>query len=281
MDAKEAVKKYGVWIVAGALVLYLVYRQTRGPARQSLIGPAPPGAAGISSEQYRLESERLRAAGALDLERLRLTAAEEAARRKAELDRFNLEQQIAAQRRAIDAQQRGQTLGLIGQLANSIANLFKGQQQQQRPGTPPISGGSSGGSTPQRGQLPPAPYYPIPEPVIDVFGSYTPSYPQTPEYIPLRIDDWGEAPQFQMSGLDLDTGATFYDMWAGSDFNYGYGTGGADYSAYPELNYNNYSDPYDVGAGGDFYYGYGGGGGGDYYVESSGNYDDYGYGSDE
>jgi hypothetical protein len=270
MDAKDVAKKYGVWILGGALVLYLVYRNMRGGSRP-LIGSAPPGAAGMSGEQYRLESERLKQAGALDLERLRLNAAEEAARRRADLDRYNLEQQAAARNRALSAQERGQTLGLIGQIAKGISDLFRGQQSQSR-------GGSSGGSTPGtppifggRTQPQTAPYYQIPVPSIGVFNdpSYVPAYPEpSPEYMQLRIDDWGEAPQFQTSGLDLDSGATFTDQSyygsGGDDFYYGYGQGfssGDIYSSEPELG-PDYGFGYDPEGYSEEFYGFDWGGGG-------------------
>lgn len=229
---QEFVKKYGVWVAGGALVLYLAYRNLRGPARQSLIGSAP-GAAGVSAEQSRLELERLRAAGSLDLERLRIQAAEEAARRKAELDRYNLEQQVAARNRALDAAQRGQTFGLIGQILQSLSKLLGGSQSSSKGGSSGGSGGTGGGGgfpgTPPiagrtQPQLPPS--YSIPIPSIDTLGTYDAQYPTPPEYIPLRIDDWGEAPMFQASGLDLDTGATFFDQFGGDwDYSSGFFTG--------------------------------------------------------
>ena len=39
----ETIKKYGLWVGVGALVLFLVYRQMRGAApAQRLLPPAPP-----------------------------------------------------------------------------------------------------------------------------------------------------------------------------------------------------------------------------------------------
>jgi hypothetical protein len=277
MDWKEVIKKYGVWIVGFALVGYLVYRQTRGgAAAPRLLPPAPPGAPGFSADQYRLESERLRAAGALELERDKLNASIEAAKRRADIDRFNAEAQEAARRRALDAQGRAQTFGLIGQILNSLKGLLGGGGPQKAPspsvGTPPTFPNSR--TQPQTG-----PYYSVPAPNINVLydPNYQPAYPEpAPEYMQLRVDDWGEAPAFQTSGLDLDSGASFYDQSVygfGGDFNYGYGydagfsesPGVADYYGgeffYPE-------------AGSDFIYGYGGGTGG-FDVYSDSGYDEY------
>jgi hypothetical protein len=265
MNAQELLKKYGIWIAGFAIVGYLAYRNLRGGSTRSLIAPPPPGAAGFSADQYRLESERLRQSGTLDLERLRLDAALEAARRRAEIDRFNIESQDAARRRAQDAQERGQTLGLIGQAINAVAALLRGQQSQNRSGssggvgTPPTFPSGGGRTQPQS-----APFYMVPEPKINVLydPSYQPSFPSAPEYIPLRIDDWGEPPAFQSSGLDFDGGATFYNQSVfgadGGDFYYGYGYD-EQYSELPTLGAYS-SGFYYPEAGEDFYYGFGEGG---------------------
>lgn len=285
---QETLKKYGVWIAVGAVALYLVYRNLRGGAGAPRLLPSSAG--GVSSEQFRLESERLRQAGALDLERERLNASVEAARRKADLDRFNLEQQNAARNRLLDAQRQAQQLGLIGQLINSLANLFKGQQSK------PSGGGGVGGGTPPtfpgqpRTQLPAPPYYSIPAPSINVLydPSYQPDYPAPPEYLPLRVDDWGEPPAFQTSGLDLDSGASFNDQVYGADFGgdffYGYGAdyGGDLYSGEPDYARHGY---YYLAAGDDFVYGYGQGASdeveasGDFYYPDAGDDFVYGYGA--
>jgi hypothetical protein len=285
MDWKEVIKKYGVWIVGFALVGYLVYRQTRGgSSAPRLLPPAPPGAPGFSADQYRLESERLRAAGALDLERDKLNASIEAARRRADIDRFNAEAQEAARRRALDAQGRQQTIGLIGQILGALSGLLGGKQTPQKAptpsvGTPPTFPG--GGRT----QPSSAPYYAIPAPNINVLydPNYMPAFPEpAPEYMQLRVDDWGEAPSFEMAGLGLDSGATFYNDYYGADyggdFNYGYGYDQGGFSDLPyvsEQTYDYYGSGY---SGDDFYYGYGagdyGGGGYQYDVYSDSGSDD-------
>jgi|SRR5262245_14458302 len=287
MDWKAFLKKYALWIGVAALAFYAVLKLRGGTAspRQALAPGAPSGA----SVDPRLELERLRAAGQIDLDRARLDAQLEALRRKDALDRFNIEQQILARNRALDAQKRQQTLGLIGQAIQGLASLFGRNQQQttRQQGSMGSVGGSPGGGTaptfPGRPQLPP--YYPIPVPNInDLNPAYEPSYPQ-PEYLPLRVDDWGEAPYFNGGDMGLDTGATFYDQWGGNDFNYGYGFDYGDlYSGQPEL-----TSTYDPYAGGgnigldDFYYGYGGGDYGYSAGGSDGGYsniglDDFNYG---
>ena len=254
---QELLKKYGVWIAAGALVLYLVYKNVKPSTGRSIL----PAAAGSGSD-YALESERLRQAGVTDVQKLQIDSALEQARLKAANDRFNLEQQAIARNRALDTASRNQTLGLIGQIANSIAGLFK-PTAQQKPGTPPTfpSGGSGAGGTTSRTQLPAPPYYPVPAPNIP--GLYNPPYePQYPQIsdLPLSVTDWGEAPQFSSAGTTVDTGASFYDQYSNigvPDFNYGYGDYNLTaYSAFPELSSSNYYQN-DVGAGGDFSYGYG------------------------
>jgi hypothetical protein len=252
MNAQEVVKKYGVWIAAGALVLYLVYRNTKGGGPRQSLTPAP-GAAGISGDQYRLETERLRQAGALDVERLKINAQLEAERLRQAQQQFNLNAQLEAQRRAREAQERARALGLIGQIANAISNLFKGQaSQQSKSGSSGSSSGSQGGwgtpsTFPGRPQLPPA--YAIPEPNISVFNPpYTPEYPQISEY-PLPVTDWGEAPQFSSVGMDIDTGASFFDQWGG-DWAYEVGYGEASYDIYssdPELEFTDYGEGAGVG----------------------------------
>jgi hypothetical protein len=240
---QEFLKKYGVWIAGAALVLYLLYRNKSGAVAPRLLPQTGGGA------DYGLETERLRQAGALDLQRLQLNSQLEAARLKAANDRFNLEQQALAQQRALEAAQRGQTLGLIGQIAQALANLFRGQQSASKSGSSGSSGGAGGGGGPfgtppiagSRTQLPLPPTYPIPAPNIPGLYNppYTPEYPQINDY-PVSITDWGEAPQFQTSGLDLDTGASFFDMWGyGWDYSTGFFSsndfGGFDlFSDFPE-----------------------------------------------
>lgn len=281
MDGKEFLQKYGLWIGVAAVVLYALYKGAGSGVRTALTAPTPNGGADFAAQ-----TERLRQVGALDIRRLELESNLEAQRLKAANDRFNLEQQALARNRALDAAQRGQTLGLIGQLANAVANLFKGQQSQSKGSG--SSGGSSGGGFPGtppifgRTQPRPAPPY---APAVQLPNIFFPSdipliaAPAPTDY-PLSITDWGEAPQFPGVGMDIDSGATFFDQWGGADFNYGYGMDYGDiYSGQPELTTTEYSDPYDVGAGGDFTYGYGvegDYGGGDY-----GGGDSYGYGGDE
>lgn len=220
----ETLKKYGVWIAAGALVLYLLYKNMgRGGAR------VLPSASGESG----LDAERLRQSGNLALQRAQLDSNLELARLKAAQDRYNAEQQALARRRAEDLARRQQDIGLIGSILNGIGNLLKGGAGQQRPGTPPTFPGGSGGIGGQartQPQLPP--YYPIPEPRgIDINPPFYPEYPVITEY-PLPVTDWGEAPQFEMSGTTLDTGGSFFDQWGG-DWVYGVGYGAE--SQLPEL----------------------------------------------
>lgn len=257
---QELIRKYGLWVVAGALALYLVYRQTRGGASRPLIGPAPPGAAGFGAEQYRLESERLRQAGALDLQRLAINAKLEEERLRQNQRQFDVNAQMEAARRAREAIERGQTLGLIGQIANAISGLFRGQQAQQRPGPSTPSTFPGGATNPGRPQLPPS--YPIPEPSVGAIlfdPSYQPSYPE-PTFYPAPVTDWGEAPAFEAAGMGLDTGATFYDQFANpydqpSDIYSGLPEASPDFGYIADEWYNYYESqtPY-----------YGGGGGGDY-----------------
>lgn len=284
---KETLKKYGVWIVAGALVLYLVYKSKGGSVTPRLL----PSASGGSDAS--LELERMRQAGALDLKRLELNNNLEAIRLKAANDQYNLQQQALARQRALDAAQRGQTLGLIGQIANSIAGLFKSATGTSPKTAPPPSGGSSGGGN-ARTQPQPPPFYQVPAPNIPglLNPPYTPDYPVISDY-PLSVTDWGEAPQFSSAQMDLDTGASFFDQsWGGDDFYYGYGSDyqGDLYSGLPDVGgtYDPYSSGGNIGVD-DFYYGYGGesydyaygGGGGDVYVQSVGDEGLYGWGGDE
>lgn len=303
MDWQTTLKKYGVWLVAGALVLYLVYRQIKGGTARPLIAPAPPGAPGFSADQYRLETERLRQSGALDLARLQQEAALEAARLRAANERYNLEQQALARNRVLEAQSRGQTLGLIGSIANSLANLFKGQQTPtQGRQTPTPSTFPGGGTNPSRPQLPPAPSFPVPEPQFgaSVFNSptYVPDWPAPPTEYPLSVTDWGEAPQFGGGETSFDTGASFVDQYAGVGYDYNEAFYSFDFSEpeslLPEVgsSFEEVGDPYadwdywdfvEAGAAP------GGGGGGytpgiDSFDFGGGGYDDtyYGYvGGDE
>ena len=235
---------------------------------------------GGGGDQYRLESERLRQAGALDLERLKLNNELESQRLRLANDRYNLEQQALARNRALDIANRGSTTGLINQLLKSLESVLRGGK-----GATGSTGGGEGRSLPTtpntfpgRPQLPPS--YTIPTPNINPFDAYVPSWPPAPEDLPLSVTDWGEAPQFEPSGLGLDSGGSFFDQWAGNwDYSVGFGESfGLDqpydiYSAQPELTYNDYTG--DIGLE-DFSYGYGAG---EAYSDSGSG--DYGFGSDE
>jgi len=271
MNWQEVLKKYGVWIAAGALVLYLVLKNKGAISR-----PAIPGAQG--GADFAAQTERLRQSGAFDLERLKLQNEIEAQRLKFANDRFNLEQQALARNRALDIANRGQTTGLIGQLLKNLESILKGGRTGSTGGSEGRSLPSTPNTFPGRPSLPPA--YPIPQPNIpDLFNPpFTPEYPQITDY-PLSVTDWGEAPQFSSAGMDVDTGASFYDQWAGGDFNYGYGYDSGDiYSANPELNYGDYAG--DIGLE-DFTYGYGAGESVEYggYPDYGGG--EYGFGGDE
>jgi hypothetical protein len=281
----ETLKKYGVWIAAGALVLYLVYRQARPGTARSQFAPAPNAAAAFGAEQYRLESERLKQSGALDLERLRINANLEAERLRQAQRQFDINAQLEAARRARETAERGQTLGLIGQLGKALADLFKGQSSQPRGsvGTPTTF--PSG--TQARTQLPSAPSYPIPEPQFgaSVFNdpNYVPAWPAPPTEYPLSVTDWGETPQFGGAGMDIDTGASFYDQYYGAqpggDFYYGYGAG-EGYSDFPVVSEQTYGYMgFDPGGYSEEFYGFDFGGSESFAVDPGGYSEEF-YGFD-
>ena len=291
MNWQEVLKKYGAWIAAGALVLYLVLKNKGGVSRAVI-----PGAQG--GADFAAQTERLRQTGALDLERAKLEANLEAQRLRAANDRFNLEQQALARRRALDLAQRGQTTGLINQLLKNLESILRGGKTGSTGGGEGRSLPSTPNTFPGRPSLPPA--YPVPQPNIPgLFNPpFTPAYPQISDY-PLSVTDWGEAPQFGSAGLDIDTGASFYDLYSSyspesyyggySDSpitdafstwgEFGFGSGFDSYSAYPEYNYG-YGDTgsYLSSGGDDFYYGYGAS---ESYDSGDSGGGDYGFGSDE
>ena len=269
MDVQGSIRKYGVYIAGGVLLLYLVLKNAAS-GRAGAVAAANPNAL----ELAKLKASGDAAAGQLGLEQSRLQAQLEAERIRAQAAANAAAQQTALRNRELDILSRQQSQGALNAILNGIGNVLKGAtgQTSSRPSTSG-SGGSGGVFTPttfpNRPQALPSPVAPNLGP--DIYNPpYSPSYPEI---------DASNLPPFEPPGTTFDSGYTFSDQGGnigiGSDFNYGMGDYFSDpYSALPDFSpsyVEDFAGFYDVPV-----YGpdaYGGGGGAEYDP-----YSDYGGG---
>jgi type II secretory pathway pseudopilin PulG len=237
MNWKEFLKKYGIYIAGGAVLLYFLLR-TKAPASAKL-GAGDPElarqelAARTALAQGRSGAEVELARIQAELEKQRLAAAQADAARAA---------QLLAQQRALEAQQRAQQTSagnarlqsILNGIASALGALGKAQQKPatsggggagspgQPPRTQPTFPSSGGGSLAQAAaivlggaQTTPVPTVTAQQAGIDDIGIFEPSYQPF------------EAPSFDLPGVTFDSGYTFnnqFDFPSYSDY-YGGGEG--------------------------------------------------------
>lgn len=239
MEAKEFVKKYGVYIAGGAVVLYLVLKNTSSGARAST------GASVNPLELAKLQQQGAIAASQLDLQKAALDQQLALAQLKAQSDAQARADAIALANRQLSIQQQQ---GMLNTIANAIKGILQGITGG---GGSQSKGGASGGAGGGMGTPPIAgagAQRSLPAPVAPNLGPsiynppYTPSYPEVPDYIPLNPSDWGSAPDVSSGSTAVDSGYTFSDQgnFYGGDL-YGNaidwsGAGSGDvYSGLPEV----------------------------------------------
>src|SRR5215831_8901860 len=234
-DAKAFLKKYGVWIAGGVVVLYLVLKNASGGR-----SGANTAASRDALELAKLQQAGVTAAGAQGVDAARIQADLEARRLQYQLQQDTLNKSFSLQQQALNSANRNALLSAVANIAKSLTGLLTGSKSGQ-------SGG--GASGPGIGTPPwnPNAVRSLPSPVAPNLGmsiynpTFTPSYPETPDYYPLDVTDWGQAPSVAGGSTSYDSGLTFndqsYNDYIGGGFNYG-GTsyGSPDvYSGFPEL----------------------------------------------
>lgn len=252
MNAKEFVKKYGVYIAGGVVLLYLVLKNATS-GRAGAVAAANPNAL----ELAKLQSSEKLAAGQFGLEQLRIQAALEAERIRAAAALEAARAAAALRNRELDIVGRQQSQGALNSILNAIANMAKatagavsGKQQGSS------SGGSSSGSTGGWGTPPFNPSRSLPRAVEPSLGASIFNPPYVPEY-PSEYS----LPGFEGPGITFDSGPTFSDQFSGIDSflsDFGDWSIVDSFSGFPEEARSGY---YYTEAGSDFVYGYGEGSG--------------------
>jgi len=221
MDVQGFIKKYGLWILGGVAVVYLVLRNASG-GRAGAIAGANPNAL----ELARLQAGKEGAAGELALRRADLEARLAAERARQEAAEREAQRRYELQRRALDLQGNAAQASMWAQILNAIGGLAKAIPK-------PGGGGSSGGGGISGGTPTTFPQrsgggYRIPEPDLGAGAFNPPLLPAWPEPVLSNT--------FSDPGITFDSGMTFSDQFDGGFWDFFPRGGGLAYDnfAYSE-----------------------------------------------